>query len=51
MITNPHSHAPKSSGKPSQVSESSYNNKGGVNLEKDDQQAHMGVTFFVHKQV
>lgn len=43
MNTNPHSHAPESSGKPSQKSGAYNNNKGGLNLECDVQQVHMSV--------
>ncbi|KAF4070910.1 hypothetical protein AMELA_G00278840 [Ameiurus melas] len=41
-LTNPYSHAPKFSGRPSQKSRG-YDCKRGLTLEWDGQQAHMGV--------
>lgn len=45
VLTNtPHSHGPKSSGEPSQNTRRYYNReRGGLNLEWEVQQSHMGV--------
>lgn len=42
-VAESHSHAPRSSGKPAQKSERYYNRKGRLNLERDVQDAHVGV--------